>query len=60
MRRFGGQRFRAEVVADEHERERLWTAGDAYFPSYAAYRAHAAKHGRTIPILRLRPALLGA
>ncbi|MBJ7329213.1 MAG: nitroreductase family deazaflavin-dependent oxidoreductase [Solirubrobacteraceae bacterium] len=53
---FGGDAFRAEVVGDAGERERLWEIGDAYYPAYAAYRAHAARSGREIPILRLRPA----
>lgn len=53
--RFGGVRFRAEAVADGAERRRLQALGDAYFPAYASYRAHAARFGREIPILRLRP-----
>jgi deazaflavin-dependent oxidoreductase (nitroreductase family) len=52
---FGGQPFRAEVVVDEGERARLMELGDAYYPPYVAYRAHAARHGRRIPILRLVP-----
>lgn len=52
---FGGERFRAEVVAPGSERQRLWALGDAYFPSYVSYRAHAARFGREIPLLRLRP-----
>jgi deazaflavin-dependent oxidoreductase (nitroreductase family) len=52
---FGGQRFRAEVVADGNEQARLRTLGDAYYPPYVTYRAHAARHGRRIPILRLVP-----
>jgi deazaflavin-dependent oxidoreductase (nitroreductase family) len=51
----GGQPFRAEVVTDEAERTRLWELADRVFPSYAAYRARAARAGRTIPIVRLRP-----
>lgn len=53
--RFGGGTYRAELVAEAEERDRLWALGDAYFPSYATYRAHAARFGREIPILRLRP-----
>jgi deazaflavin-dependent oxidoreductase (nitroreductase family) len=53
--RFGGVRFRAEAVANRAERRRLQNLGDAYFPAYASYRAHAARFGREIPILRLRP-----
>jgi len=52
---FGGQRFRAEVVADEDEPARLVRLGDTYYPPYIAYRAHAARHGRRIPVLRLTP-----
>lgn len=51
----GGQRFRAEVVEDEAERERLWALADRVFPSYAAYRERAASAGRRIPILHLVP-----
>lgn len=51
----GGQRFRAEVVEDEAERRRLWELADRVFPSYASYRARAARAGRTIPIVQLAP-----
>ena len=51
----GGQPFRAEVVTDDAERARLWELADRVFPSYAAYRARAARTGRTIPIVRLHP-----
>ena len=47
----GGQRFRAEVVEDD----RLWALADRVFPAFAAYRATAARAGRTIPILQLEP-----
>jgi deazaflavin-dependent oxidoreductase (nitroreductase family) len=57
---FGGQPFRAEVVADEAERTRLWALADRIFPPYAAYRRRAAKSGRTIPLLRLVPATCSA
>jgi hypothetical protein len=50
---FGGQPFRAEVVDDEDERARLIELGDTYYPPYVRYRAHAARHGRQIPALRL-------
>ena len=46
--------FRAEVVADETERDRLWAMADNVLPAYATYRERAARTGRTIPILRLR------
>ncbi len=51
----GGQPFRAEVVTDDAERARLWELADRVFPAYAAYRARAARTGRTIPIVRLHP-----
>jgi hypothetical protein len=51
----GGRPFRAEVVTDEAERERLWELADRVFPPYASYRRRAAAAGRTIPILRLSP-----
>ena len=47
----GGERFRAQVVADEDERARLFALGDRVFPPYAAYRERATP--RAIPILRL-------
>jgi deazaflavin-dependent oxidoreductase (nitroreductase family) len=51
----GGQPFRVEVVDDEASRIRLWELADRVFPPYAAYRARAARVGRTIPILQLVP-----
>ena len=51
--------FRAEVVDDERERERLWALADNAFPPFATYRERAAATGRTIPILRLVPRLDG-
>ncbi|HXQ89405.1 MAG TPA: nitroreductase/quinone reductase family protein [Solirubrobacterales bacterium] len=51
-----GLPYRAEVVEDETERERLWELGDRVFPPFAKYRDSAARCGRTIPIFRLRPA----
>lgn len=53
--RFGGAPFRAEVVDDAAERERLWRLADRVFPPFAAYRRWAAASGRTIPIVRLVP-----
>lgn len=52
---FGASPFRAEVVQDESERQRLWALADRVFPGYAIYRKRAAAAGRTIPILRLVP-----
>jgi hypothetical protein len=49
----GGQPFRVELVDDEASRNRLWELADRVFPPYAAYRARAARVGRTIPILQL-------
>ncbi len=51
---FGGRRFRAELVEDEKARQLLWKLADAYFPPNREHRAHAARYGREIPILRLR------
>jgi deazaflavin-dependent oxidoreductase (nitroreductase family) len=52
---FGGQPFRAEVVEDEGERQRLWALADRVFPQYADYRSDARKAGRVIPIVQLLP-----
>jgi deazaflavin-dependent oxidoreductase (nitroreductase family) len=52
---FGGQPFRAEVVADEAQRARLWGLADQVFPGYAMYRQRAARAGRTIQIVQLLP-----
>jgi deazaflavin-dependent oxidoreductase (nitroreductase family) len=53
--RFGGLPFRAEVVQDEAERERLWELADRVFPQFADYRAWAGRQGRVIPLVRLVP-----
>jgi deazaflavin-dependent oxidoreductase (nitroreductase family) len=52
---FGGRQFRAHVVEDQAERDRLWPLADRVFPGYAAYRERARKAGRTIPIVQLTP-----
>jgi deazaflavin-dependent oxidoreductase (nitroreductase family) len=52
---FGGQPFRAVVVQDEAERERLWRLADQVFPQFADYREWARAAGRTIPIVQLIP-----
>ena len=52
---FGGRPFRAEVVEDERERDRLWRLADQVFPPYASYRERAARAGRSIPIIQLTP-----
>jgi deazaflavin-dependent oxidoreductase (nitroreductase family) len=49
----GGQPFRVEVVDDEAARTRLWELADRVLPAFADYREHAARSGRTIPILQL-------
>jgi deazaflavin-dependent oxidoreductase (nitroreductase family) len=50
---YGGLRFRAELVEDEAERQRLWRLADRVFPEYADYRERAGNAGRTIPIFQL-------
>lgn len=50
-----GLPFRAEIVLEEAERERLWSLADRVFPPYASYRERAGRAGRTIPILQLTP-----
>ena len=52
---YGGLPFRAEVVEDEAERQRLWELADRVFPEYARYREQAAQAGRVIPIVQLTP-----
>lgn len=51
--RLNGEPFRAEIVAEEAERSRLWGLADRVFPPFAAYRESAARSGRTIPIVQL-------
>src|SRR4051812_2652131 len=53
--KLGGQPFRAQVIADDAERARLWQLADHVFPAYARYRARAARAGRVIPIVQLTP-----
>ena len=52
---YGGLPFRAEVVTDEAERERLWRLADQGYPPYADICAQAAGAGRAIPIVQLVP-----
>jgi deazaflavin-dependent oxidoreductase (nitroreductase family) len=52
---FGGLPFRAEIVEDEAERQRLWDLADRVFPQFADYREWAGKAGRVIPIVQLVP-----
>jgi deazaflavin-dependent oxidoreductase (nitroreductase family) len=51
----GGEPFRAELVDDDAERDRLWQLADRVFPGYASYRTRAAASGRTIAIVQLIP-----
>ncbi len=51
---FGGRPFRAEVVEDEAECQRLWQLADLVFPvMLATYREWAARAGRQIPLVQL-------
>jgi deazaflavin-dependent oxidoreductase (nitroreductase family) len=50
---FGGLPFRATIIEDEDERQRLWELADRVFPEYADYRELARKAGRVIPIVQL-------
>lgn len=50
---YGGLPFRAEIVEDDGERQRLWGLADRVFPQFAVYRAWAEKAGRVIPIVQL-------
>jgi deazaflavin-dependent oxidoreductase (nitroreductase family) len=52
---FGGLPFRAEIVEDEAERQRLWDLADRVYPQYADFREQARKAGRVIPIIQLVP-----
>jgi deazaflavin-dependent oxidoreductase (nitroreductase family) len=52
---YGGVRFRAEIVEDEAERQRLWDLADRVYPQYAEFREQAGKAGRFIPIVQLVP-----
>ena len=52
---FGGLPFRAEIVEDEAERQRLWDLADRVYPQYADFREQAGKAGRVIPIIQLLP-----
>lgn len=49
----GGSAFRAEIIEDEQERDRLWGLADRVYPPYAAYRRMTRDVGRRIPIIRL-------
>ncbi|MEI2810547.1 MAG: nitroreductase/quinone reductase family protein [Nocardioides sp.] len=51
-----GQAFTAIEVSDPGERDRLYGLATQVYAGYADYEVHAAAAGRTIPVLRLRPA----
>jgi hypothetical protein len=50
---YGGRPFRAEIVEDEAERQRLWDPAHRVYPQYAYFREQAGKAGRVIPIIQL-------
>ena len=50
---FGGVPFRAEIVEDDAERQRLWDLADRVYPQYADFRGRAGQAGRVIPIIQL-------
>ena len=52
---YGGLPFRAKVVEDESDRQRLWELADRVYPQYADFREQAANTGRIIPIIQLVP-----
>jgi deazaflavin-dependent oxidoreductase (nitroreductase family) len=56
---YGGLPFRAVVVQDEAERQRLWALADRVFPQFATYREWAGEAGRVIPIVQLVPRQVG-
>lgn len=53
--RLGGDAYRAAVVTDETEQARLWEVAEHFYPPNATCRAHAARSGRSIPLLKLHP-----
>src|SRR6266516_3057080 len=52
---YGGQPFRAEIVEDTAQRQRLWELADRVYPQYADFREQAGKAGRVVPIIQLVP-----
>jgi deazaflavin-dependent oxidoreductase (nitroreductase family) len=48
--RLAGLPFRAQLVEDQQERERIWRLADKVYPPFVDYRNRA---GRRIPIVRL-------
>ena len=51
--RLGGRPFRAEVVEDTVERERLWRLACGMYPGFAVYQRRAG--ARRIPVVVLSP-----
>jgi deazaflavin-dependent oxidoreductase (nitroreductase family) len=52
---YGGLPFRAHIVEEEAERQRLWQLADRVFPQFVEYREWAGNARRTIPIVQLVP-----
>ena len=52
---FQGVPMTASEVVDPDELRRLWQRADEVFPGYPRYREDAARTGRTIPVVALRP-----
>jgi deazaflavin-dependent oxidoreductase (nitroreductase family) len=52
--RFVGGGSLAVAVQDGASRKRLWALADRVFPPFAEYRRSAARHGREVPIIKLR------
>lgn len=53
--RLDGEPFVAQPVGGQAELARLWTLADRYFPPFASMRSRAARLGRRMPLLQLRP-----
>lgn len=51
--RLNGAPYRAVIVEDATERQRLWDLADRVLPAFKVYRERAAASGRTIPIVQL-------
>ncbi len=51
---FGGLPFRAEVVEEGGERQRLWDLAVRVYPQYETFRRWAEAAGRQVPVIRLR------
>jgi deazaflavin-dependent oxidoreductase (nitroreductase family) len=53
--RVNGEPYRATVLTQGAEAQRLWALADRVFPPFATFRERAAATGRTIPLVRLVP-----